>query len=88
MTTKKYKVKHCKMTCSACPSQWNIYTDEGEYIYARYRWGRLTITLNPWREGSKELYCEDIGDGLDGVMETTELVEYTKSVLDWSKLYG
>lgn len=40
------------------------------------------------RKGSKELYREDIGDDLDGVMETTELVEHTKSVLDWSKLYG
>lgn len=78
------------MTCSACPSQWDIYTDDGEYIYARYRWGRLTLTLNPWRENTEELYRKDIGDDLDGVMEmeTTELVEHTKSILDWSKLYG
>ena len=85
MTTKKYEVKHCIMTCSACPSQWDIYTDEGEYIYARYRWGVLTLTLNPWRDGQL-LYKERHGEELDGVMETTELVEHTKSVLDWSKL--
>lgn len=87
MATKKYKVKHCIMTCSACPSQWDIYTDKDEYIYARYRWGVLTLTLYPMRHGI-ELYRERIGDDLDGVMETTELVEHTKSVLDWSKLYG
>lgn len=66
MESNKYKVKHCIQTCSACPSQWDIYTDEGEYIYARYRWGRLTVTLNPWREDSKELCRKDIGDDLDG----------------------
>lgn len=88
MATKKYKVKHCIMTCSACPSQWDIYTDDDEYIYARYRWGRLTLTLNPYQGNSEELFRKGIGDGLDGVMETTELVEHTKSVLDWSNLYG
>ncbi len=85
---KKYKVKHCIMTCSACPSQWDIYTDDGEYIYARYRWGRLTLTLNPYQGNREELFRMGIGDGLDGVMETIELVEHTKSVLDWSNLYG
>lgn len=88
MATKKYKVKHCIMTCSACPSQLDIYTDDGEYIYARYRWGCLTITLDPFGSGSKELYCEDIGGGFDGVLDTLELVEHSKSVLDWSYLYG
>lgn len=87
MKTKRYKVKHCIQTCSACPSQWDIYTDDGEYIYARYRWGRLTLTLNPWRD-EKLLYKEDFGDDLDGFMETAELVEHTKSVLDWNKLYS
>lgn len=85
---KKYKVKSCKQTCSACPSQWDIYTEDGEYIYARYRWGRLTVTLNPWQDGSKVLYCEDIGDDLDGILDTIELVGHTKSILDWSKLYS
>lgn len=83
----KFKVKHCIQTCGACPSQWDIYTNDGEYIYARYRWGKLTLTLNPYQGNSKELYREIIGDGLDGILSTSELVEHTKSVLDWSKLY-
>lgn len=82
----RYKVDRCIMTCSACPSQWDIYTDDGEYIYARYRWGRLTLTLNPWRENTEELYRKDIGDDFDGVMETTELMKLTASVLDWSEV--
>lgn len=26
-------------TCEACPSQWDAWTDTGQYLYLRYRWG-------------------------------------------------
>lgn len=26
-------------TCWACPSQWDAWTDTGEYVYLRYRYG-------------------------------------------------
>lgn len=81
----RYKVDRCIMTCSACPSQWDIYTDKDEYIYARYRWGVLTLTLYPMRHGT-ELYRERIGDEFDGVMGTAELMKLTASVLDWSEV--
>lgn len=71
------------MTCSACPSQWDIYTTDGQYIYARYRWGWLTVTLDPWGENSTELYAEQIGDEYDGSMSTTQLKELTKEILEW-----
>lgn len=29
---KRYKVRHCIQTCSACPSQWDIYTNEGDCV--------------------------------------------------------
>lgn len=81
----RYKVDRCIMTCSACPSQWDIYTDKDEYIYARYRWGVLTLTLYPMRHGI-ELYRERVGDEFDGVMDTDELMKLTASVLDWSEV--
>lgn len=81
---KKFKVKSCVQTCSACPSQWNIYTTDGQYIYARYRWGGLTLTLNMGQPDSKVIYSEGIGDGLDGVLSTQELKDHTDSILDWS----
>ncbi len=87
MERNRYKVKHCIQTCSACPSQWDIYTEDGEYIYARYRWGYLMLTLNPFR-GEKRLYTEQIGGNFDGVLDTLELVEHTRTILDWSRLYG
>lgn len=90
---KKYKVKSFKQTSSACPSQWDIfihdneYENQKEYIYARYRWGWLSVTLynekHPWGDG-KELVEKSIGDGLDGILETEELIKYTKHILDWS----
>lgn len=81
----RYKVDQCIMTCSACPSQWDIYTNKDEYIYARYRWGVLTLTLYPMQHGI-ELYRKKIGDEFDGVMDTDELIKLTASVLDWSEV--
>lgn len=30
-------------TCSACPSQWDAWTVDGQYLYLRYRWGVGTV---------------------------------------------
>jgi hypothetical protein len=32
-----------KNTCGACPAQWEGRTQDGEYVYIRYRWGYLSI---------------------------------------------
>lgn len=76
----KLKVEGYEQTCWACPSQWDIFTDRSEYIYARYRWGHLTLTLND----NETIFSEQVRDGLDGVMDTDELKELTKDILDWS----
>ena len=77
---KKLKVKSYQQTCWACPSQWDIFTDRSEYIYARYRWGHLTLALNNY----KPIFSEQVGGSLDGVMDIDELKELTKDILDWS----
>lgn len=79
-------VKSCKQTCGACPSQWDIWTTDGQYIYARYRWGKLTLTFEVGTPESRILYTENIGDGWNGVLSTQELIDHTSSVLDWSLL--
>lgn len=84
--SKKYRVKRYEQTCPACPSQWDIYTTEGEHIYARYRWGHLCVRLNPWHKDEKILYDKSIGEGLDGYLSTEELMKHTASVLDWSEV--
>lgn len=34
-------------TCCACPSQWDAWTDTGQYLYLRYRWGSGTAEARP-----------------------------------------
>jgi len=37
------RVSSLTQTCERNPSQWEGSTDDGTYIYARYRWGCLSI---------------------------------------------
>ena len=69
----------------SCPSQWDIFTEDNKYIYARYRWGHLTLTLNFGGSGEKSIFTDDIGDSLDGYMEDYEFRKITESILDWSE---
>ena len=78
-----YKIKKCIMTCSACPSQWDMWTDKDEYIYIRYRWGHFEASI-------KEVFGEIIkewdhpSDSWHGVMSTNEMIELTVDVFDFS----
>ena len=77
-----FKVKEYEQTCCACPSQWDIYTDDGHYIYVRYRWGYLSLTL----DDQEQIFGMQVRDGLNGYMDTDELKELTKEILDWSNV--
>lgn len=77
---KKLKVKSYRQTCECCPSQWDIFTENDQYIYARYRFGRLTLELNH----NETILDIVVGDNLDGYMYIYELQERTKKVLDWN----
>jgi hypothetical protein len=35
------------MTCPGCPSQWNAWNTDGDYLYLRYRHGRGTVEQQP-----------------------------------------
>ncbi|MFD9157847.1 hypothetical protein ACFWCR_28040 [Streptomyces goshikiensis] len=37
------KLAYVIQTLPACPSQWNAWTDEGKYLYLRYRCGVGTV---------------------------------------------
>jgi hypothetical protein len=67
-----------RMTCSACPSQWEGRLADGRYIYARYRWGHLTVgsgaTIGDAVNSYSDLYEGEHGDGLDGVMGTDSML--------------
>lgn len=78
------KIKTIEQTCFACPSQWDIMTEDGQYIYARFRWGYLSVKINPWTPNEKILFEWQDTDGLNGVMDSEELQQLTKNILDWS----
>ena len=79
-----------EQTCFACPSQWEGTLEDGRMIYIRFRWGYLSVSIsdNPTDDvmdavGDKEIYGEQLSDGLDGVLGEAELIEKTKHILTY-----
>ena len=72
------RVTEVEQTCWACPSQWEGTTAGGQYVYARYRFGRLTVSC----EG-REVFAKTAGDEWDGVLGYDELKAHTGGVLVW-----
>lgn len=89
------KVVTVNRTCLACPSQWEGSTDEGEFVYARYRGGHMRVDVAPtdleWSQQGHTnftVYSEDFGEWLDGYITFEELKEHTKDVLEWPESDG
>lgn len=87
------KITKLVQTCEACPSQWDGLTDDNRAVYIRFRWGQLSICLGKQNDTSEfaalegeTIYCEQISDGLDGILATKEMKEITKSLIDWTSL--
>ncbi|MEV6201523.1 hypothetical protein AB0M64_16340 [Streptomyces sp. NPDC051771] len=69
------KLTRVVQTCSACPSQWDAWTADGQYLYLRYRHGEGSVEWHPrpdfddspesWNEGRSGLLTE-WDDGTDG----------------------
>ena len=75
-----------KMTCSACPSQWEGKTLTGDHVYIRYRWGQLTVGIGDSLRDAIE--NTTLSKGIDetgwlGMMPTEEMMQHTHGVLDW-----
>ncbi len=77
------KLINLKCTCGACPTQYEGKLENGKMIYIRYRWGYISIRISKdetndihdavWGE---EIYGENIGNGLDGYMSQSEIVDH------------
>lgn len=57
-------------TCWGCPSQWDSWTIDGEYLYMRFRWGVGTVA----REDGEEVARFETGDPLEGVMSLADFM--------------
>ena len=83
------KLAHVIETCCACPSQWNAWTADGQYLYLRYRSGIGTVdtyedsdpdTWTTFPDGAITRF--DTGDRLDGDMELEDFLEAAGLQLD------
>lgn len=81
-------------TCCASPNTFSGKTAEGDTIFARYRWGHLSIRLLPAGvddgfEGStgKSILELDHGERLDGFIGYEELRRVTREVIQWPDEY-
>lgn len=69
-------------TCAACPSQWDAWTDTGQYLYLRYRGGNGTAEafpspdVNTWDLATDSTVASfDTGDSLHGSITLAEFCE-------------
>lgn len=73
------RMRTLQHTCSACPSQWEGETQDGQFLYVRYRWGRLTwgfgTTIDNAIEASVTAQGKCLGDPLDGELSTQAMLE-------------
>lgn len=80
---KPLRIIKLTQTCDACPSQWDAVGANGEDVYIRYRWGKLSVDVD-----NEPHYYDDCGESLDGVMSTDDLCKklQAENVLDFSEL--
>ena len=55
-------------TCYACPSQWDAWSDDGHYLYLRFRHGHGTAST-VLGATTRSLVAEFTADDADGVIE-------------------
>jgi hypothetical protein len=69
------------------PAQWEGRTETGDFIYVRYRYGRLWIGVAPdYRRTPPTTVLETgYGDPADGYLSFRSLRRRTKGVVEWPK---
>lgn len=79
-----------RKTCYACPTQWEGHTDDGRYVYFRYRSGYMSIDVAADKSscnfgtGGTTTYAADFAKdrgSWDGHMDDEEVMLHLKAVL-------
>lgn len=79
MDEPRYTIVKAVQTCWACPSQWDAWTNEGQYLYLRFRHGVGTVEEQPspetdsWTNDEVAIRFSD--DDLDGSISLEEFAE-------------
>ncbi|MFD4660334.1 hypothetical protein ACFWP2_32480 [Kitasatospora sp. NPDC058444] len=66
-TNEGRKLTRVVQTCSACPSQWDAWTADGQYLYLRYRHGEGCVEWHPGPEADTET-PESWNEGRSGLL--------------------
>jgi hypothetical protein len=83
------KVISARCVCVACPTTYIGQTDDGCTIYARYRWGRLSVRIDPRDDpphGGAEgtwIYDEQLGGEYHGCLDYADLRQHTAGLVEW-----
>jgi hypothetical protein len=74
------KVAEVHMTTDFCPTQWEGVTDDGQLVYARFRWNCGYVDV-----GERQVVAWDgpPEKAFNGVCSYDELREATKDVIEW-----
>jgi hypothetical protein len=76
-------VSEVRQTCTASPAQWEGVDQEGNEIYARYRWGYLSVEKN-----DEEIFGKQLGHHLDGRLTYDQLKEATEGSMTWPQTFA
>lgn len=83
------KVIKAHLELFACPTIIVGETDDGCTIYARYRWGHLSVRIDPREDpphGGAEgtwIYEGQIGGEYDGCLAYMTLIKETEHLIEW-----
>ena len=83
------KVMEAHCICCACPTTIVGTTEPGETVYARYRWGHLSVRIDPREDppfegaGGEWIFSEQIGEKFDGCLTYAKLRELTLGLIEW-----
>ncbi len=86
----KIVVVTASMECPMCPTIVTGRTAEGVTVYVRYRWGNLSVRIDPREpapnagaEGMWILALQLDPEGLDGWLSYEEVKQHTAEILVW-----
>lgn len=89
--TMTLKIVRAVQTCFACPSQWDAWTDTGQYLYLRYRhgwgavWAHESDDYRSWEPGQAPVAEFEEGGEFDGVIELEEFCRLAGIELELSE---
>lgn len=84
-----YNVRSVVLTSFASPTQWEARDEEDRPLYARYRFGYLSVTVGEPGQTmedavlGREIFSEQLGELYDGVLSYEGLKAATRSLIEW-----